>query len=392
MEYNKKNIRDADKQGIFDSSFDSRVLEMDGEEKKELSRKLQESTSSVPEDDIALSSSEEEPEKDALSRLSVWERILFFLQKIFMGATEKSYLKKIELKKVAAIVRHYRPSCYAINSGRLSSQFGEQLYKLASQLAGFKRVYDSCREHPGHQGSNLPSFFEYFVKAFSEDMVNLENKFSYSYISKNKGLFSGQKLSETIDKEINSILSTITMDQRRQMNVLFSNLIGFERLAEFNFYLLLRKFGNNFSSLSEGYPQFEEVSGRDVLNELRKLEDLLYSIDFSVDMNTPFEILLRFYSTLLEEEERQDETGKSWKSEDFRVLVDMMQGFLKEDKLVNLVRLIASIPFHKPHVRRHSANVIEMFRQAVQKRQIGRCQSLASSASLLICCRFSISF
>ena len=79
MKYDKQNIRDADKQGIFDSSFDSRVLEMDGEEKRELSRRLQESSETVPDTPTVFSDKEDTPDKNAISRLSLWERFVFFI-------------------------------------------------------------------------------------------------------------------------------------------------------------------------------------------------------------------------------------------------------------------------------------------------------------------------
>lgn len=386
MGYDKKSIKAVKNQGGFDSSFDPEVLALDDQEKRELSRRIHDSggdENEVAPDTLPMDNGDTVDVEARLSRLSFWERFLFLLQRLFLGTNARDYLKKVELNHIRSAVRSYRPSVFNVHSGRVTGRFGELLYALASRLSAFQRLYTTCQgagleggQAAGGDEAGDVGFVEYFVNQLVPELPDLDTKLGYSYLRSNRTKFSEQKLRETLEQEVDAVLGRIPNEQRRMINQLYVNLLSYERLSAFNFYLLLRKFGHKYSRLEEGLPEFSAVPGGELLPDLKKLEDLVFSIDLTLDMRPALEIMEQYSRSLGGGESRSDNLPDIWKREDYPRIQEGIMALISEDRLSNLIRLISGNPYHMPQLRRRSVNLIEECRQSMLRRLLPRCQAI----------------
>ena len=377
MGYEKENIDRARDMGMFDNNaLDPAVLSLDDEEKARLARQLKENAdgggvSGAPEEDAPGRTPGGRKQEE---RLSLWDRIVFFFQKLFMGVSRDEFLLRKALSRVQAAVRHYRPSLYSSHSGKVTGELGNLIYKLAAQMGAFSKVINLCRSKKMQEEGAGIRFPEFVLSQYVESLPDLEKKFGYSYVKNNPGLFVDRRIRETLEKEIDSGLQTIPHEKRSQSNALYANLVAYERLSEFNFYSLLRKFGQNLTKLEGGFPDFSPVEGNSVLYDLTKLENLIFAIDLSMDMFPLFSAVGRFYNSLKEASPGME--LPEWRSLDASKMVDAINALLREERITNLIRLISRKPFHLPNIRTYQVSLLEEVRQSILAVHLPRCQAL----------------
>ena len=376
MGYDKENIDRARDMGVFDNALDPAVLGMDDSEKARLAKQLQENT----EGDSASAKTAAEPvaqsgkKPAAEQQMSLWDRIVFFFQKLFMGVSREEFLLRKALAKVQTTVRHYKPSLYSSHSEKVTGHLGNLIYKLAVQMGVFSKVVNLCRTRKLQEEGAGIRFPEFVLSQYVETLPDLGKKFAYSYVKNNPGLFVDKRIRETLEKEIDGGLQTIPHERRSQANALYANFVAFERLSEFNYYSLLRKFGQNLSTLEDGFPDFSPVEGNAVLYDISKLENLIFAIDLSIDMFPLFNAVGRFYNSLREASGGAD--LPEWRSQDVTKMVEAINALLKEDRLTNLIRVISRKPFHLPNIRTYQVSLLEEVRQSILAVHLPRCQAL----------------
>lgn len=374
MAYRKEDIDQAKKLGVFDNNtLDPAILGLDDEEKARLARELKEQ-GRPPAD--ALPDDEDAPDGERASpavTLGLWERICFFFQKIFMGLTLEEFIRKNALRDIQDRVKHYRPPLWQPYGGKVTGQLGTLIFKLATLASAYQKMITFCQGAQLQEADSALRFTEFLLSRFVEELPDLEKKFGYSYVKNNSGLFIEKRIRETLEKEIDAGLKSIPHEQRVLANSLYAGLIAYGRIAEFNFYSLLRKFGQGLTKFDEGFPDFSPVEGTAVLAELRKLEDLLFAVDPGLDLGQMFSAVGMFYNSL--RSGRADDLPQ-WTDKDFAALQEAVQALLEGDRLTNLIRLISQKPEHLPKIRTYQVSLLDEVRHSLLSRQLPRCQAL----------------
>jgi len=370
--------------GVFDNnSLDPVILTLDDEEKARLAGQLQKKADGhsawIPSSDSETASMQQQQEEG--EALALWDRVLFFFQRLIMGISREEFVLRKLLSRVQTTVRRYRPPLCSAHSGKVTGELGNLIYKLAAQMGAFSKVVTLCRTRsPQKEGQGI-RFPEFILSQYVESLPDLEKKFSYSYVKKNPALFVDSRISETLEEEIDTVLQAIPHEQHSQANALYANFVAFERLSEFNFYSLLRKFGQNFTKLMNGFPDFSPVDGNAVIHDLTKLENLVFAIDPNIDMFPLFSAVGRYYDNL-KESAPEDVELTDWRFQDASQMVDAINALLSEERITNLVRLISRKPHHLPNIRTYQVSLLKEARQSILAVQLPRCQALVHQVAM----------
>jgi len=374
MEYDHDSVKAAKKEGVFDSSTDPDILVMDKKEKRKLvdefKKNLNKNTGNFDNREENNLKFKNGKERD----LSLWERLLFFFQKLFLGLSKEGFIKKQDLKHIKAMVKKSRPAIYLFGSNRISGHFAQMLLELAGRVSIFKQVFEICdkENRPGPESPG--SFIEFFVRQFIEDITDLQKTFSYSYILEERHIFQEERIRKTVENEVDKLLSGISHEVRQKINYLYANLLGIERLSEYNFYSVLRKFGEGYSAFNNNVPLFGNVAAYEVRFDLKKLESLIFSIDLTASIETPLEIMINFYKNITSDENEED--LQTFADNDIEKLIESILGLIHEEKLSNLIRLSSGNPYHVPTLKIRQVNIIDKFRIQLIKRYIPHCQTI----------------
>jgi len=378
MKHDKEIIDGAKERGVFDSSFDAQSLSLGDEEKRNLAARIKQSESTVSSSSVKQERSFDIKKKSkyVFRPLTIIEKILFFLKKTFSGMTEKEFYQQLAMKDIKSSLRSIRPSVYSFSNNRVTGYVGEQVYGLEKAMAVFSKNLEICRQRKFSSETENYSFTWFFVQEFVGDMTNLHEKIDYAYIEKNRESFTDERIKETVNYEVNEVLRQIPDEKRVLLNKLYSNLIGFERLGEFNYYGMLRKFDTNFAGIQGGLPSFHSVDEDLVVLILMQLEDLLYSIDIGLDMSQINEILVAYFKKV------QFEGEGSWSMDDFTRLNKAVRRFLNNSWVVKLVAMLKKDPFHTPKIRERKINIVELFRTELFDAILSRSKALMHQLKL----------
>ncbi len=379
MNHEKENIDGVKQKGMFDSSFDAQSLMMSEEEKHNLADRIKKSGSVDSSSGSASnegSSSSKEKGKYVFRPLTLFEKILFFFKKVFSGMTEKQFYEYLAMKEVRAVLRSIRPAVFNFSNNRVTGYVGEQIYRLEKSVAVFNKNLELCKQRKYSSEAENYSFIWFLVQEFVGDLTNLHEKIDYVYVEKNIESFEEERIKETVNFEVNEVLRQIPDEKRGLLNQLYSNLTGFERIGEFNYYGMLRKFDTNFVGIKGGLPSFHSVDGDVVVLILMQLENLLYSIDIGLDMSPINEILVSYFDKV------KFEGDGSWSIEHFRNLNKAVKSFFNRSWVVKVIALLKKEPFHIPKVRERKINVIELFRNELFEAILSRSKALVHRVKL----------
>lgn len=371
--YEKANIDAVNNRGGFDSGFDAQVLQLDDAEKKRLQQ--QADAMQQPEQDAAAAPVFSVPGDKPVSesKLSFLEKVLYFFMNLFTGITVEQYILKRDLGKLGQRLKNIRPSLVHLRSGTVSGRFGEMLYNMSQSITGFRKFMEVCENNVVDEGGRVLRWDDFFISQFTEETIDPESRLTYKYITDHPLLFTEKRLRETVQKEVENALDAVTWERKKQINRYYVNLIGLKRLSEYNFYGSLQKFGLSSTGADSGYPSFSSAKGTQLLPDLRELENLLYSIDFSVNMLPLFDILLKFFERLPPQAKAQCE---GWNHDSAKQMFEAAIEFLKENRLSLLVSYFGKQPMHKPVQRLRQVDLFSEVKRRKVNRLVPRCEAL----------------
>ncbi|MCK4907303.1 MAG: hypothetical protein KAS64_07130 [Spirochaetes bacterium] len=391
MKYDKKSINAVKKQGVFDSSMDSEVLGMEDFEKEELSHKIKDNVKQFPED-TALPSGDANRQaknkKKTIESLNLWDRVVFVIRKFFYGESIDTFIKNIEIKKLQRKVSHFNPRLYNIRSGRVSVKFCELINILAGQVLEIKKVFEVCEKPDLQARDTLGSFEEFYLWQHMEDIPNFSEKFNHEYIKKYNTLFHVNRVRETVEKEIDAYFNTITSNMRHVINYSYANLLGIERLSEFNYFGFFKKFDGNFNVFNDGFLKnsqfsFKPVPGDEIIFELKRIEGLLYSIDLDTDLDTPFNILFKYFSMAGGQEEEAVQLDEERINARVQALLTSIKSMIQDEKLTSFIKLIMKNPDRLPEIKIRKVNVIEKVRLILIDKYINHCNTVVNQMEII---------
>ena len=178
-----------------------------------------------------------------------WDRFVLFSATL-TGITTEEFLKNRELAHLAAHVRTFRPPRTSPEQP-VARCFGETVYKLSTIMTGMRQLFEACR-FTGPEGGGK-GFAEYFVRRMMPALPDLDSRYSQEYIRINRNLFGEKQIKATVERDVEQAAQGIGYEQRSEINSLYANFIAFQRLAFFNYYALLRRFGENYAPGRGGF-------------------------------------------------------------------------------------------------------------------------------------------
>lgn len=373
MEHDRPSIEAVRKRGGFDSSLDPYVLSLDREEQERLARGFRDAGRALAEQNEQAASSGEEsnqatPPAKETPALGLWERIILFIMQLFTGVSKKDFIKNRELAVVATHVRTFRPALYHYGSNRLLAAFGETVSRLATAMAGLRKLCEACR-FTGSEGGGK-GFAEFFVRQMVPELPDIEGRYTAAYLESNRKLFEDKRIKLTVEQDVEKAMQCINYEARQEINRLYANFVAFLRLAFFNYYTLLRRFGEN--CLAE---QFSSVEGNEALFDLTRLEELLYGVDLTVSMEPVFSALSGF-ARMLSSEQSSSTQETAWTEDDSQRLSMAISTLLQDERLVSIIRLITRDPRHLPAIRPIAVNPVEEMKAIVRARLVPKIRAL----------------
>ncbi len=377
MEHDRQSIDAVRKRGGFDSGLDPHILSLDRSEQERLARGFRDAGAAMGQQAERANSgsdqSGEVPVSDAETRqLGLWDRIALFFMQLFTGVSKEEFLKNRELAVLAAHVRTFRPALYHYRSNQLLGAFGETIYRLSTVMTGMRQLCEACR-FTGPEGGGK-GFAEFFVRRMVPDLPDMEGRYTPEYLKANRRLFEDKQIKSTVERDVEQAAHGIGYEAREEINRLYANFVAFQRLAFFNYYALLRRFGENYSPGRGGFPEFSAAEGNDALFDLTRLEELLYGVDLTVSMDSVFSALAGFAEMLAGGGSEAGEIPV-WTEEDAGRLRSAISALIQDDRLVSIIRLITRNPRRLPVVRQIPVNPVEEMKAMLRARLVPRIQA-----------------
>jgi hypothetical protein len=141
----------------------------------------------------------------------------------------------------------------------------------------------------------LPSFDESFISFFhSEAAAQIYEKITEENIRKLVEKHGVRKTSAYIDKLMRDFLDYFDAEKIKEINAVYTNLLGFAQFTKFDLYPILREFDTR---LEEGNfvkkPSFGGAEGSFLRNDFYKLHKTLYAFEVDERLDKGLEILSR---------------------------------------------------------------------------------------------------
>lgn len=299
MPYEKSNIDDARKKGIFDNNtLDPKVLTLSIEEKAKMQKDLSKAQKDMNKGDEAGAQDEgkrERPrEKPAFDiTLSAFERIVAFILQVFGIQTIDKYKMNKIIRLIGRELSKIKPPIFNYTNRRVTRFFAYKVYDLYLRLIGFRQLFERTVDDP--KVWDNPNMKRTGVELFFEKMAGINSdevgaRFGDDGLSKTLADFDSPKnAADAVNKALYAYLYSIDKGLIEQINRSYTNLVYFQKLADFDFLQLFRRFDGNFSAAAS--PNFMDIPGDALLTYLKDLEEAVLQIDLSMDGIQVFRML-----------------------------------------------------------------------------------------------------
>jgi len=367
-----------------DSPVERQVSALDRTERERLEREFRNAGASLgdgaeeqtsPKTNKPNSSANKDKKKNGLNS---WQRFILFIAQLFTGITEEEFIKKQSIAALATRVRAFKPQLYNVRTNQLLPPMAEIVNKISEIMGVLRQIYEDCQMTGPDTGSR--GFVEFFIRRIEPELPDLEARYSYDYIKDNPKLFDKKQIKTTIDRDLDKMITSLSQDKRTMINLLSANGIAYQRLAFFNFYSFLRRFGDPASASASGTPAFSPADANDALFDLTRLEELIYSIDLTLNMNDMFSALVA-YAELLTKDAAPDETGPRntrdlWRNGTDARCVPAISSLIKDDRLSTIIRIISHSPDRTLSMRRITATPMEEMAASMRVRLLSKAEKL----------------
>jgi hypothetical protein len=368
-----------------DSPVERQVSALDRSERERLEREFREAGASLGDGaeeqtsqrtNKSNSSAGKDKKKNALTS---WQRFILFIEQLFTGITEEEFIKKQAITALATRVRAYKPQLYNVRTNQLLPPLAEIVYKISEIMGVLRQIYEDCQMTGPDTGSR--GFVEFFIRRIEPDLPDLEARYSYEYVKENPKLFEKGQIKATIDRDLDKMIASLSQDKRGMINVLSANGIAYQRLAFFNFFSFLRRFGDTAAFAAAGTPVFSPADANEALFDLTRLEELICSIDLALNMNEMFSALVAYADLLTNEVGTAEETGPrntrdSWRKGTDARCIPAISSLIKDERLSTIIRIISHAPDRTLNMRRITATPLEEMAASLRVRLLSKAEKL----------------
>ncbi len=384
MKYPKENIEGAKQTGAFESKMDPKILSLDDEEKNRLSRDFSSLKSEMRSD--TTEPTLKEPSHPSIDLpidvpLSFFEKIFaLILQVLGIKTVEQFKLSKL-LKDVEKELALIKPSIFLANNRRITRVFAYKIHDLFLKLLWMKKLFDLTLNNAKEwQNINLPKTL---VEKLFEKIAGLQSEEIDSYFSQ-EGLtrvikqFDDPKLAmETIEKNLLNYLSSTNNALIEQINLLYTNMMYFKNLTEYDFIALFRRFDPSFEMGSA--PTFNDIPGDALLSYLTGLEELLIYLDLKLNQSAIFLSLNKLASGIqttedsdplaeMEMEPSPDALQEDTILQNLTSLSELLKEIMYKNYITLIIRMLKRNPTYQPSVLHHSYDLFQLYSETLKKR------------------------
>ncbi len=277
---------------------------------------------------------------------SLLDKLIFFFQNTFLGHGDANYERKKLLRKVKKELKTLVPPVYNPSNHTITSHFAElifDIYRFTNPLKAILNFEESKLDK-----SRMEQFFvEIHLDENQKNIIQQLNQEEFAKILEEEGI-------KGLDQKINNILhqlqNSISREQIMAINTNFTRLIELSRLANFDMYQLLRRFA---PALKENVitdpPKFREVDGRYLIDELKELSELIYSMNLRGDFIKPLGIL------------GQAKGKQILPDSDIKKLIVLLINLVKNNYLPLMTGFILKNPFFRPIRNQKTENLVQNY-------------------------------
>jgi len=308
--------------------------------------------------------------------LNWWEKTVLFILQMFTGVTEEDFTKKRAMSRLASRVRSSRPLLYDVRTNQILPSFAEIVYRLYLVMNTLRQVFEAA-QHTSPDGGGR-GFIEFFVRRIEPDLPDLGSRYTYEYIKANPQLFEKGHAKATVERDVEQMIGMLSYEKRSILNEVYANFIAFQRLAFFNYFAFLRRFGD-ISSAREGMPTFRPVDANEALFDLIRLEEAIFGLDLVLNMKDAFSALTAYAESLASESMEEGAQGAqgappaqgaqgAWSAGVDPRFFAALAALTKDERFTNIIRMASRTPNRVPVVRRVPVNPLEEMRTALRTR------------------------
>lgn len=388
MPYDKDSLNEAKKMGVFDNNaLDPRILELNEDEKKRLSDDLNKATQDMAPEKTAPDASTGQRKKKNISldvELSAMEQIIMFFLSFFGLTTPEKYKIGKVIKTIEKDLIRIKPPIYITSTRRVSKYFMYKLHDLYLKLIWLRRLFantfdnKALWDNPNARKTVVEVLFENLANVNSDEITS---NFSFAGIDTIlKQIEDPKRAVEAVEKKIYAYIYGIDKSSIEQANEMYTNMLYFKALVDFDFLSLFRRFDGSFHPGTS--PNFMDVPGEAIVSYLKVLEEAMLQIDLVMDNIQVFKRLQDISNSLsastdevkVEEVVKTDsQTNPDIISPDklegeLILLFEVMKELMNKRQLTLLIQIIKSDPLYAPSFIHAKYDLFKIYVETFEKR------------------------
>jgi hypothetical protein len=269
-----------------------------------------------------------------------------FIKVRLLGMSDPAYEKYILIKDIENKLKLLPIQIYNPRTYKVTRKFGKLLFELYRYLAPLKSLINIQQSK-----NSLAKTKEYFVKYFLNDKhKQLYNELTGEGIQELLQKEGMKNSTNLINEKYKELQQNIDKEITRKINLNFSVLHSIDDLLRYDLYPVVKKFCPGLQeNIITDPPEFKDVDGDIVSDNIKDLCFVLYSVNTTYDMREPFKIFSEMKgSTII-----SDDDIKS-----FQLL---LRRIVNEEYLPLLIRIIDENPFFRPVYNFTEHNIVNDF-------------------------------
>lgn len=387
MQYDKDKLKRADNLGVFDDSFDAKVLGINDNEKNRMVQDFDKTKLKTQSSQGFTENFSRQRKKTLASlnvKLTLLEKIMLFFLSLFGIQSKEQFIQKKIVRNIEKELMRIRPPIYNSGTKRISKYFAFKLHDLYLKLTWLKQIFNTTInnkklwDNPKCEKTIIEILFESLALINADE---IDNKFSFQGIETIISQFENpRKAIETLEKTLYAHVYSIDKSVIEKVNKTYTNLIYFKNLIEFDYVALFKRFDPTFHPGVS--PNFVDVSGEALVPYLRELEESILHIDLAMDNIFIFEKLFVVSKKIKSDEISTDDTNTTANDsiiehdditpdnlkKEVSSLLDVLRELMYRKYIVLLIQVIKSDPLYEPSFIHTKHDFFKMYLEILEKR------------------------
>ncbi|MDH4128639.1 MAG: DUF5312 domain-containing protein [Spirochaetota bacterium] len=277
---------------------------------------------------------------------SIFEKIILFFQNVFLGKDDANYQRKRMLKRIKRNIKNLKINVFNVSTNVITKKFAEIIFDLYRYTYPLKTIINIDKDKLVR--ANIERFFvEINLDYQQKDILNSFEKENMLKIFEGKGT---KELDNLINNNFQDFQKSFSKELIDKINSSFSCLVDLNSFIQFDLYPLLRKFSSELkeNSISE-IPKFHDANSKFVVEDLKNMADIIYSIDLNSNFKDSFNILGQFKNMqILPEVE-------------IKKFINQIKNIISENYLTLIISFIEENPYFRPIQNIQKVNLFQNY-------------------------------